>query len=104
MHQYYHFIVMVNRYSYMFRRISAIIRELTRSSQATCRCKLQKKIMEYRVKQLQLVISHYGYKWIWLTAASIILSVMYTDTKMHSSATKTADIHLTNSRINILIA
>jgi hypothetical protein len=42
MHQNYHCIVMLNRRSYMFRRISAIIRELTRSSQAACRCTLQK--------------------------------------------------------------
>jgi hypothetical protein len=42
MHQNYHFIVMLNISSYMFRRISVIIRELTRSSQATCRCILQK--------------------------------------------------------------
>jgi hypothetical protein len=25
--------------------------------------------MEFRVKQRQLVLLHYGYKWIWLTAA-----------------------------------
>jgi hypothetical protein len=34
-----------------------------------------RKIMEYRVKLLQLVLLHYGYKWIWLTAAGS--SVLY---------------------------
>jgi hypothetical protein len=31
---------------------------------------ITERLMEYRVKQLQLVILHYECTWIWLTAAS----------------------------------
>jgi hypothetical protein len=56
--------------SYMFRRTNATIREFIWSSQATyiSAC-ITGRIMEYRAKQFQSVLLHYGYKWVWLTAA-----------------------------------
>jgi hypothetical protein len=58
------------KWSYMFRRTNAIIRELIWSLQATYMsvC-ITRRIMEFRTISLQSVLLHYGNEWLWLTAA-----------------------------------
>jgi hypothetical protein len=54
----------------MFQRATAIIRELTRSLQATCWCALHKYNNDGISSEVgQLVILGYGCKWIGLTVA-----------------------------------